>query len=489
MKVLYIAAECKPFSKTGGVGDVAGELPPELKRQGIDIEIATPLYGIIKPEYIGHSNQEYSVQFGGKKEAIQVFNGDLNGVPVHFVKNANYFEGRYQTPYINSEGIPFYDDILRFSFFSEACLDLIKTVNPDIVHINDWPLCFLFGRMVMEHFPQKRVLTYHNIGYQGNIGRYSIGRLDIQKLDANEEIGPLFEDPRKEWNSVNPLRMGLELSHMANTVSPTYLKESLEPENQNRFFEGGKGLDGVARRLNEEGRLLGILNGFEYDQQPTDENFAQTLSLKNEMKKKISGLFQNHNDFLVGFVGRAVEQKFKLLTETLGDRSIMEHLLGIPDMNIAVVATGLPEYETFLRNVRHQGNLLCTIAFDKAMAKQISLGSDIFLMPSLYEPCGITQLESMSNATPPLVRWTGGLVDTVADFRGADGTGFGFDGPNRYKVLEQLIETVRTAQQYYQSDKEGFQQLQKRGFKKRFLWSDSAKQYIDRVYLPTMKSK
>jgi glycogen synthase len=153
-----------------GSGRRRRRTPPELKRQGVDIEIATPLYGIVKQEYIGSKENEYDIRFGGKSERIEVYRGDLSGIPVHFVKNPSYFEGNYKEPYINSPHIPFYDDILRFSFFSEACLQLIEQIKPDIVHINDWPLGYLFGRMAMTGMPQKRILTYHNIGYQGNIG-------------------------------------------------------------------------------------------------------------------------------------------------------------------------------------------------------------------------------------------------------------------------------------------------------------------------------
>jgi starch synthase len=489
MKILYIAAECKPFSKVGGVGDVAGELPPELKRQGVDIEIVTPLYGVVKQEYIGSKEFEYDIRFGGKSERIEVYRGDLSGVPVHFVKNPAYFEGNYKEPYINSPHIPFYDDILRFSFFSETCLHLIERTNPDIVHINDWPLGYLFGRMTMKGMPQKRILTYHNIGYQGNIGRESIRDMDIHAILQNKKVGKLFIDPRKDWKSVNAMRLGLELSDMANTVSPNYCKESMQPEDLSRFFEGGKGLHQITKRLHNAGKLIGIINGFEYKTEPTDDAFQNTIRNKAEMKKKISENFVNPDGFLLGFVGRAVEQKFRLLTEIVDGRSAMEQILEIPGVHVAILASGVPEYETFIRNVRHQGNYFHCIAFDRDKAKQISLGSDVFLMPSLFEPCGITQLESMSNATPPLVRWTGGLVDTVEDFKKPDGTGFGFDGRDRDDVLRNLIRTVREAVDFYRNRKDDFQRIQNMGFKKRFLWRDSAKTYIEKMYLPVMKSK
>lgn len=513
MKVLYIAAECKPFSKVGGVGDVAGELPVALQKEGVDIEIVTPLYEgehsflcikMLEPLYETRYSFPFKVKTKDEKpdeekkseeelkpKEVQTYKWKPNrdfGVPVYFVRNAAYFEGRYGKPYIISEDIPFYDDILRFSFFSEACLQLIKDKRPDIVHINDWALGYLFGRMAMEKLPQKRVLTIHNIGYQGNIGIETIKDWNIEKILADKGVGSLFLDPRKEWDSVNALRLALELSHRINTVSPNYCKEITEPENTDRYFEGGKGLHEITRRLYEEGKLVGILNGFEYKFRPEEDEFIRILDTKARMKQALSKDFTEPNAFLLGFVGRAVEQKFKLLTEEIDGKPVLEHILDIPGINVAILATGVPEYETFLRSLKEKerGNCSITIAFDKEKANQISLGSDVFLMPSLFEPCGITQMESLSNATPPLVRWTGGLVDTVRPHTGADGTGFGFDGSTKVEVLYNLISTVKEALKFYTEKKDEFKQLQRRGFCERFLWPTAAKEYIEKLYKPAI---
>lgn len=491
-KVLYIAAECKPFSKMGGVADVAGELPPALKKLGVDIEIVTPLYGVIdSTSYDNELQNEYSFPFKGKNgkaqvETVQIYLGELNDVPVNLLRNKTYFEGKYSQPYIHSEKIAFYDDVLRFSFFSEACLQLIKDKNPDIVHINDWVLGYLFGRMVMEGMTQKRVLTVHNIGYQGNIGQETIRNWEIARILNDGNIGHLFIDPRIEWNSVNALRLGLELSHKVHTVSPNYCEEITKPEDQNSYFEGGKGLHEVTKRLYDDRRLVGILNGFEYTFEPTHTKFAQILKRKAEMKKALSEDFSDSEAFLLGFVGRAVEQKFKLLTEVIDGKSVLEHMLDIPRLNVAIVATGLPEYETFLRGLERRDNCSITLAFDRNKARQISIGSDVFLMPSLFEPCGITQMESLSNATPPLVRWTGGLVDTVIPHSDVGGTGFGFGGSTRDEVLRNLINTVTQALELYREKKKDFSKLQKCGFNQRFLWSDTAEEYVKHLYQPVL---
>jgi starch synthase len=487
MKVLYIAAECKPYSKVGGVGDVTAELPPALREQGIDIEIVTPLYSSTKSElYNSMPHDQYQIHYQGKDETVEVYKSDLGGVPVNLLKNPTYFEGKYGTPYIYSPTIPFYDDALRFSFFSEACLWLIDKKKPDIVHINDWTLGYLFGRMFVEKMPQKRVLTIHNIGYQGNIGRSAIQGWDIERLAQDETIGRMFMDPHVEWNSINLLKLAMELSDKVNTVSSGYCLEITQLEDQTRYFEGGKGLHETAKRLFEEGRLIGILNGFVYDFEPTEEKFLYTIQEKAETKQTIAQGFQIPDTFLLGFVGRLVEQKFKLLAESIDGKTVMEHILDIPGVNIALLGQGVQDYESLLKSLYGRKNISITIGFDAAKARQISLGSDVFLMPSLYEPCGITQMESLSKATAPLVRWTGGLVDTVKSYTENDGTGFGFDGANQHDVLTNLVKTVINARDYYQQERRDFEKILRRGFQERFDWRQSAMAYIQKLYEPVM---
>jgi len=519
-QVLYIAAECKPFAKMGGVGDVAGELPPALKNESVDVEIVIPFYGSIAPERISkHVKKKnvyaYDVPFAlpGKPdnvESVAVHRGVLGKVPVYFIENATFFEGtspdnpglRYDRPYVTSDDIPYKDDIIRFSFFSEACLEVIRKRKPDIVHINDWVLGYLFGRMHVEGLTPKRVLTIHNIGYQANIWKPMIHGWHIeQKLLFEPQIGSLFDDPN--GRDVNAMRLAMELADQVNAVSPTYSREITRPENPGAFFEGGKGLDAIARRLDSEGRLVGILNGFDYREEPTDEAFEALLEKKAEARRLLTSAFPDPDSFLLGFVGRAVEQKFRLLTEPLEGRPILDHILDLEGVGVALVGSGVPEYESFIGNVatRYFGqqltyleylqmprrkNYAFTIAFDRVMAQRISLGSDVFLMPSLFEPCGITQMESMQNATPPLVRWTGGLVDTVTPHYEPGGTGFGFDGATREEVLWSLLGAVKAARDLYFHNKDAFRQLQRNGFNMRFTWEIAAKAYVEKLYNPVM---
>jgi len=301
-------------------------------------------------------------------------------------------------------------------------------------------------------------------------------------IAEDAELGPKFADPRPSWNSVNALRLGMETADVANTVSPTYKREMTEPEDQVRYFEGGKGLEGVAARLDRERRLYGILNGFEYTAPSDDQSFQATLAAKAAARQTLSPHFQTKTEFVFGFVGRAVEQKFKLLTEHVNGKSVLEHILDIPRVGVAVVASGQREYEEFLARLRGRPNLDVTLAFDRVKAQQISLGSDVFLMPSLFEPCGITQMESLSHATPPLVRWTGGLVDTVKAHSRADGTGFGFDGDSRSEILQNLVDIAREAVRVFFEAPAQFRHLQRRGHAERFVWEHSAREYMKLLY-------
>jgi len=502
MKVLYIAAECKPFAKAGGVGDVTGELPAALRARGVDIEIVTPWYGVTSCRDARRTDVR-ELRWHGVVERVEVLASALNGVPVTFLRNATFFETDYSTGdrrppfysrylfqkdystiYVESDpALPYIDDAARFSFFSEACLALIEQRQPDIVHVNDWVLGYLLGRMAMRAMPQKRALTIHNVAYQGNLGRDLIDGWPMEAMADDAVLGPLFADPRPSWNSVNALRLGMETAHVVNTVSPTYKTEMTEPEDPARYFEGGKGLEGVAARLDREGRLLGILNGFDYKVAANDETFEATLAAKTAAKRALSTQFRSPDAFLFGFVGRAVEQKFKLLKEPVDGVSVLEHVLAIPRVNIAIVASGQREYEDFLGRFRGLPNVDVTIAFDRLKAQQITLGSDVFLMPSLFEPCGITQMESLSNATPPFVRWTGGLVDTVKPYDDPSGTGFGFDGASRREVLENLISAARDAVDVCLASPAQFSLLQRRGFAERFVWDNSAEEYIRAMYL------
>ena len=518
VRVLYVGAECKPFSMVGGVGDVVGEMPVALHSDGYDVQIVTPGYSSIDPKHIDSSRHETAcLDFkvdgssrlsDGEARTVHYKMGNLGGVPVHFVVNDTYFgtrvDSRYGKPYVDSVDSPFKDDALRFSFFAKAVLPLIKKHKPDIVHVNDWTMGYLLGWMKVNGLLDAKdgpatVLTIHNIGYQGNMRRDQIAGWDIEALANHSSTAELFADPHADWNNINPLRLGMELADVTNTVSPTYMREMMQAEDQSRFFEGGKGLEGTARTLHSQQRLFGILNGIQYENsEPSDAAFATVMQKKAEMRTRFAAYFKQPSDFLVGFVGRCVDQKFKLLSEYLDlddkKKTVLEHILDIPGVNVAFLATGEAKYESFMSNIGvtaygdsrsyrevllagRRGNYVSTVAFDRDRALQTWLASDLFLMPSLFEPCGITQLQSMERATPPLVRGTGGLVDTVIDYAQSGSTGFVCDGTSRDAVLQSIINGVLKAKDLKDNHPDRFLEMQRRAFNQRFTWERALPEY------------
>lgn len=484
MKVLYFALECKPFSKVGGVGDVALELPLALQKEGIEIEIVTPLYTSVDSSWVEDTPYNtFLLPYKNKKgemveESVSLYYSTFKDIKVTFIQNSTYFEGDYGVPYVFSSHTPFYDDFIRFHFFSIAASRIVTDKSPDIVHANDWGLGFLMAKLKYNNNPAKRLLTIHNNSYQGNMWIPAIRNWSVMEFMSIKDIKKNFKDPRIKWNSVNPLKLGILSSDAVNAVSPTYKKEMLLRDRPSGYFYGAGGLHKSIRKLNKNGRMYGILNGFEYKH---GRDYNETIKNKEISRAALSSYFKNPDNFLIGFVGRAVEQKFKLLQEKYNGKSILEHIVNNKRVNIAILATGLPEYEEFLKDFSDYDNVSITLAFDRDMAARISLGCDLFLMPSLYEPCGITQMESLSNATPPLVRFVGGLKDTVVSYKKSGGTGFGFNGFSKKSVLRNLVTAVSEAVDLYYNEPEMFDKIRREAFKQKFLWSDSAKKYI-RMY-------
>lgn len=418
----------------------------------------------------------------GSPSRYEWLTGETRGVAVHLLNSPSHFQGPI---YVDSPpDRPFWDDSVKFSFFSEACLDLIRQLNPDIVHVNDWPLGYLLGQMAAKGLRQARVLTIHNVQYQGNFWE-GLLKDNFSMRRLLEEHPMKFRDPHPQWGCVNALRLGVECADIVNTVSPTYAHEMTQPPDADRFFAGGCGLEAVLGGLNQ-GSLIGILNGFEYNGAATEGAFREALRAKMRARAQVAREFSNPERLLLGFVGRAVEQKLGLLAEVLRGQSVLEHLLAIPGVNIALLGTGEQRYEKFLAGIpeRRAGgkNYQATLRYDAEKAKLISKGCDVFLMPSLFEPCGIAQLESMANATPPLVRRTGGLADTVVRHTEPGGTGFVFDGGTREGVLDALVDAVRDAVGVSAQNPERFLELQWNCFQQRFLWQASAQRYQSEIY-------
>jgi starch synthase len=466
MKVLYVTSEAAPFAKSGGLGDVAGSLPKVLKQKDVDIRVIMPLYRDIpdsfkeKMEVIGN----YEVEMNWRHQKCEISRLTLNDVVYYFVGNSYYFdrEGLYG----------YFDEAERYLFFSKAVLDFVPKFDfwPDIVHCNDWQSAivpFLLEKQYRNHYRQlKTVLSIHNIKYQGVYGEETImDILGLKKEDLTRDI---------EFNGdTNMLKAGIYNADWVTTVSPTYARE-LEYE----YY--GEGLHGVIKSNNH--KMTGILNGLDYETNnpQTDTNlyvnYTKSIKKKNENKRQFMrelNLKYDEDKPLVGIVSRLDELKgIDLVTGVIYE--IMK--LGI---NLVVLGTGDKKYEDVFRHIHNSfpDTVSVNIAFDSAIASKIYAASDIILMPSRVEPCGLTQIIALKYGAVPLVRRTGGLNDTITKFDivTGEGNGFVFSSYNAHEMLSELNRAVCL----FRKNRESWNQLVANTFKSKFDWSQSANQYIE----------
>ena len=484
LKCLFVSSEVAPYAKTGGLGDVVGALPKELRRNDIDARVVMPYYASIKDKFFEHDKHfvtSYDVYLGWRVQGVGVYEDDAI-VPTYFLKSDTYFS--------RPELYGYQDDYERFAFFCKAVLELIRHIDfmPDIIHCNDWqtgPLCLMLKEMYSRdlYFSKIRtVYTIHNINYQGTFGREA---LDVLEL-SNDYMTP----ERIEYNGmVSYMKAGLIYADHITTVSPTYAEEI-------KTCEYGCGLD---RLLGEKlyYKMEGILNGIDYDvyNPETDPyiytNYSrETLSKKQENKRKFQKEYglRETDSMLIGMVSRITQQKgFDLMKEVVDNTWVMDKIMEM-DVQFAILGTGEKEYEDMFRYFARRYNKRVSIflTFNEPLAQKIYASSDIFLMPSLFEPCGLGQLIAMRYGTIPIVRKTGGLKDTVLHYNEEtrEGTGFEFEDCTGYWMYKKIQE----AYDYYKNKKEDFSIMQNNGMQKGFSWHDAAKQY-ERVYLNIIQGK
>lgn len=468
MNIFYIASEASPFIKTGGLADVAGSLPKAFKEKGEDISVVMPLYGQIpfeykeKMEYIG----SYFVDMDWRRQHVGVFKLIKDDVNFYFIDNEFYFN-RHS---IYGQG----DDGERFVYFSKACVQLLRflDIKPDIVHANDWhtglvPL-YIKDFAKGDGFYQdiKTAYTIHNIKYQGVFP--AEGMLPLMGL--SDEY--FHEDGIKFYEAINMMKAGIVYCDLLTTVSETYSHEITYP-----YF--GEGLDGIIRK--HERKLVGIVNGIDYDKYnpETDKWIDHNYSLKT-IKDKVKNKLELQKLFdlpvredvpMIAMVTRLVDLKgIDLLDYILGEMLQL-------DIQFVVLGTGEYKYEEMLRFYDRifRDKMSARIYFNEAHSHKIYAAADLYLMPSIAEPCGISQLISMRYGTVPIVRETGGLTDTVEAYNKftKEGTGFSFSNINAHEMLE----TVKKAIDVYK-DKESFQGIIKSAMEKDFSWNTSCDEYI-----------
>jgi len=472
MKVAFVAAEVAPLAKTGGLGDVVGALPKYLRDRGVDARVFMPRYGHIQPEReflhhmpvaMGWNRFEYFLAEGGELPG---------GVPVIFLEHERLFGSRAGI-YGDQFG-EFGDNGYRFAAFCKATLEAFSHMQwtPDVVHAHDWHTGAILTFMSAAMDPRDprahagRVFTIHNQAYQGFQGASWLNQVGMP-VEAFHQGG------LAQGDVVNLLKAGIQYAHKVTTVSPTYAREIRTPE-------GGFGLDGLMNY--RAGDLVGILNGIDMEEWNPEADahlrgvgyHAGDLGGKREAKRQLQrecGLPENDQVFLFGIVSRLVPQKgIEILLEALPT------LLTRPVQFIAL-GTGASSYMNGFRRLEaaYPGRVSAQMRFDVGLSHRMEAGLDAFVMPSVYEPCGLNQMYSLRYGTPPIVRNTGGLADTVDDLD-ADpfhGTGFVFDDYH----AGALVQAVDRCLRWYYDDPDGFHWARVRGMLRDNSWPTSASIY------------
>ena len=470
MKILYVASEAAPWVKTGGLGDVAGSLPQALAALGHDVRVVIPLYSAIDSglrEQMRYVKNFY-VRLAWRNQYCGVFETKREGVTYYFLDNEYYFcRGQ-----IYGE----YDDAERFAFFSKAALDLLRQVDfrPDVLHCNDWQTAlvsiYLRLQYVMDSFYEgmKLAFTIHNIQYQGRYGPEIMENvLGISRREYDN--GFLEQD-----GDVNFMKGAIICSDAVTTVSPSYAQEIQSP-----YY--AYGLEGVLRLC--AGKLHGILNGIDtalYDPR-TDPHLFAPYSAEDPAGKRVNkeelmrlcGLQAGEKTPVIGMVSRLVAHKGLDLVECVLDELLAE------DVRLVVVGTGEWRYEQMFRQAqaRFPGKVSAHLVFSGDLANKIYAGSDLFLMPSHSEPCGLAQMIAMRYGTIPVVRETGGLRDTVRPYWAETGEGTGFTFAN-YNAHDMLY-VIRQACGLFRNDPAAWRALMKRDMGLDFSWDGSARRYVD----------
>lgn len=464
MKVLFVSAEVVPFSKTGGLADVAYSLPRALRKLGVDVRVMSSRNFHnrkvdVKEEHLVNTE----VEVGWRKQYLGLSQATYNDIPYYFIDNEFYFK---------REGIyGHFDDGERYSYLCRAVLESLLHLDfePDIIHFNDWhtamiPLLMKKHYSHIEKFKKiKTVFTIHNLRYQGVFSPIILN--ELLNLDHSEYNSGALEF----YGNINFMKSGITFADAVTTVSSTYANEIKEPH-------FGENLHDLIK--NHSDKLSGILNGIDFEiyNPEVDPKIVQNYTYKNSSKKNVNkahlqammGLPKS-NKPLLAMVSRFADQKGLDLLE-----HIIEELLGL-DIQLVILGSGDEKYENMFRHFNHHyENLAAKIGFDEELAHEIYAGADMLLMPSMFEPCGLSQLISQRYGTVPIVRETGGLKDTVVHYNKytKEGSGFSFGSYNAHEMLF----AVKRAIELYDS-KRDWRQLVKNIMQLDTSWKQSASKY------------
>ncbi len=469
-KVLFVASEAVPFIKTGGLADVVGSLPKYLDKRYFDARVILPKYMCMKEElrnsleYIG----DFYIDYAGTSKYVGVLKKEIDGVIFYFIDNEEYFGG--PSPY----GDWLYD-IEKFIFFSQAALCALPFVDfrPDLIHCHDWQTglvpVYLKDKFAGGEFFRgiKSVFTIHNLKFQGT--------WDIKTIQYFSGLSDYYFAPDKleAFKDGNLLKGGLVYADAITTVSKTYAEEI-----QNPFY--GEGMDGLLRARKND--LRGIVNGIDYNEfnPETDKFIYRNYNSKNFRKEKIKnkralqkdlGLPVDDNKFMLAVISRLTDQKGFDLVEYMMDQICEENV------QFVVLGTGDSKYENMFRHYawKYPDRVSANIYYSEEMSHKIYAAADAFLMPSLFEPCGLSQLMSLRYGTLPIVRETGGLCDTVESYNEFEskGTGFSFANYNAHEMMDR----INFAKHIYYDKKREWNKMIDRAMAVDFSWKQSALEY------------
>ena len=465
MKVLFAASEARPFIASGGLADVIGALPKALNGAGCECRVILPLYSDIPDKFREKMERiaEITVRLGWRNLYCGLFKAVHKDVTFYFIDNEYYFK--------RSGIYGHFDDGERFAYFAKAVLECARVMDfePEIIHCHDWQTGILpaFLNIFYHNDPKigkcKTIFTIHNIQYQGNYDMYFAG--DVLGLSEAQRHVVEYD------GRCNLMKAGIDKCDAISTVSPTYAEEIKDP-----WFAWG--LDRLLREKKE--KLTGILNGIDvegYDPS-TDSEISATFSefdisgkakCKEELQKEL-GLEADPNKMLIGMVGRLVSHKGLDLVRAVCDR-IMEG-----NTQIAILGSGETAFEGFFRYMqdKYPGRISFVCGFIPSLARRIYSGSDVFLMPSKSEPCGLAQMIALRYGTVPIVRETGGLKDSIKDLGGAGGNGFTFCSYN----ADDMLNAINRAQNLFEN-KEAWKEAVLNALSCDFSWNRSANDYIN----------
>lgn len=470
-KILFVASEGVPFIKTGGLADVVGSLPKYIDRNYFDVRVLLPRYTCMKQEmkdklqYVTH----FYMDFNWKNVYVGILSAEVDGIKYYFIDNEEYFGGFK----------PYGDDTLyeieKYAYFSKAALSALPLIGfqPDVVHCHDWQTG-LIPVYLRERFQggdffrgMKSVITIHNLKFQG--------KWDTKTIQSITGLPSYYFTPDKleAYKDANLLKGGIVFADAVTTVSDTYAEEIKTP-----FY--GETLDGLLRA--RSGSLRGIVNGIDYDEfnPETDPFIANKFNAVNFRKEKIKnkralqeelGLRQDDRRMMIGLVSRLTDQKGLDLIAYIMDEMCQD------DIQLVVLGTGEERYENCFRHYdwKYGDKVSANIYYSDALSHKIYASCDAFLMPSLFEPCGLSQLISLRYGTVPIVRETGGLKDTVQPYNEIEGSGTGFSFAN-YNAHE-MLSAVRYAEHIYYDKKREWNKIVDRAMAADFSWNVSAKKY------------